>query len=163
MNKLLLLVPVLLLFLSACNSESAENYKQMLGAYERNDTEMIKLLDQTAENINSESNRDKALQTINETVIPEIGDFRQTIKNYTLSDDEHVKVQKSMITYLDNLENLMAQYSKFNEEFFFVNPLADHSITEKYSDALDNISAQEEKVEASKKEVNQLIGDNKAE
>ncbi|CAD2073366.1 hypothetical protein GCM10007275_01630 [Jeotgalicoccus coquinae] len=157
------LAPFILLFLGACSSESQENYTQMLGAFERNDTELNTKLDDTAKNISSEANRDKALKSINEDIIPGVGDFRQTINNYTLTDENHVTVQDAMIDYLNEVEDLMELYSDFNEEFFFVNPLGDDSIDEKLSSALEDINAQEEDVSAAKVKVNQLIGDNQTE
>lgn len=155
------LVSFTVLFLSACSSESNENYTQMLGAFERNDSELNTLLDETADNINKESNRDKALQSINENIIPSVGDFRQTISNYTLTEENHVEVQEAMIDYLNEVEDLMELYSNFNEEFFFVNPMGDDSVDEELKKALDNISSQEEDMQTAKDKVNQLIGDNR--
>ncbi|CEA00856.1 hypothetical protein BN1048_01116 [Jeotgalicoccus saudimassiliensis] len=157
------LVPFIVLFLGACSSESEENYTQMLGAFERNDSELNTKLDETAKNISKESNRDKALQSINDDIIPSIGDFRQTINNYTLTDENHLEVQDAMTDYLDQVEDLMVLYSNLNEDFFFVNPLGDDSIDERLNTALDNISAQEKEMHEAKEKVNQLIGDNQAE
>lgn len=163
MKKLMFLVPFIVLLLSACSSESKENYTQMLGAFERNDNELNTMLNETAENINSESNREKALKSINENIIPSVADFRQTINNYTLSDEQHVEVQAAMIDYLNEVEDLMELYSDFNEKFFFVNPLGDDSIDEQLNNALDEISTQEEDMEKAKDNVQQLIGDNEEE
>lgn len=163
MKKLMFLVPFIVLLLSACSSESKENYTQMLGAFERNDKELNAMLNETAENINSESNREKALKSINENIIPSVADFRQTINNYTLSDEQHVEVQAAMIDYLNEVEDLMELYSDFNEKFFFVNPLGDDSIDEQLNNALDEISTQEEDMEKAKDNVQQLIGDNEEE
>ena len=68
MRRIMFLAPFILLFLGACSSESQENYTQMLGAFERNDTELNTKLDDTAKNISSEANRDKALKSINEDI-----------------------------------------------------------------------------------------------
>lgn len=163
MKKLMFLVPFIVLLLSACSSESKENYTQMLGAFERNDKELNTMLNETAENISSESNREKALKSINEDIIPRVTDFRQTINNYTLSDEQHVEVQEAMIDYLNEVEDLMELYSKFNEEFFFVNPLGDDSIDDQLNSSLDKISTQEEDMEKAKDNIHQLIGDNEAE
>lgn len=163
MKRIIFLLLFIVLFLGACSSESTENYTQMLGAFERNDSELNTKLDETAKNISSESNREKALKSINEDIIPSIGDFRQTISNYTLTDENHLEVQDAMTDYLNEVEDLMELYSNFNEEFFFVNPLGEDSIDEKLNSALDDISAQEEEMHAAKNQVNQLIGDNKQE
>ena len=163
MKKLMFLVPFIVLILSACSSESKENYTQMLGAFERNDSELNSVLDETVKNISSDSNREKALKSINEEIIPRVADFRQTINNYTLSDEQHVEVQEAMIDYLNEVEDLMELYSNFNEEFFFVNPLGDDSIDDQLNSSLDKISTQEEDMEKAKDNVHQLIGDNEAE
>ncbi|WP_213810512.1 hypothetical protein [Jeotgalicoccus sp. WY2] len=68
-----------------------------------------------------------------------------------------------MIDYLNEVEDLMELYSKFNEEFFFVNPLGDDSIDDQLNSSLDKISTQEEDMEKAKDNVHQLIGDNEAE
>ena len=161
MKKLMFLVPFIVLILSACSSESKENYTQMLGAFERNDSELNSVLDETVKNISSDSNREKALKSINEEIIPRVADFRQTINNYTLSDEQHVEVQEAMIDYLNEVEDLMELYSNFNEEFFFVNPLADESIDDKLNDALAAINTQEEDMQKAKKHVDNLTGKQK--
>ncbi|WP_213810511.1 hypothetical protein [Jeotgalicoccus sp. WY2] len=46
MKKLMFLVPFIVLLLSACSSESKENYTQMLGAFERNDKELNTMLNE---------------------------------------------------------------------------------------------------------------------
>ena len=161
MKKLLWIMPFIVLFLSACSSESKENYTQMLGAFERNDNELNTILNETDENISSEANREKALKSINDDIIPRIADFRQTINNYTLNDEQHIEVQKAMIDYLNEVENLMELYSDFNEEFFFVNPLADESIDDKLNDALAAINTQEEDMQKAKKHVDNHTGEQK--
>lgn len=159
MKRIVFLVPFIVLFFSACSSESEENFTQMLGAFERHDSELNTMLDQTTENISSESNRDKALQSINEKIIPKVNDFRHTINNYTLSNDEHLEVQEAMVDYLDEVEDLMELYSNFNEKFFFVNPLSDDSIDETLNEELDKINQAEEEMDAAKKNVNQMIAE----
>lgn len=158
MKKLMFLVPFIVLLLSACSSESKENYTQMLGAFERNDNELNTMLNETDEDISSEANRDKALKSINEDIIPRVADFRQTINNYTLNDEQHIEVQETMIDYLNEVEELMELYSNFNEEFFFVNPLGDDSIDDKLNDALAEINTQEEDMQKAKEHVDNLIG-----
>ena len=159
MKRIVFLVPFIVLFFSACSSEYEENFTQMLGAFERHDSELNTMLDQTTENISSESNRDKALQSINEKIIPKVDDFRHTINNYTLSNDEHLEVQEAMVDYLDEVEDLMELYSNFNEKFFFVNPLSDDSIDETLNEELDKINQAEEEMDAAKKNVNQMIAE----
>lgn len=157
------LVPFIVLFLGACSSESKENYTQMLGAFERNDSELNTMLNETAQNISSDSNREKALQNINEDIIPRISDFRQTVSNYTLSDENHIEVQEAMIDYLNEVEDLMGLYSNFNEEFFFVNPLGDESIDGTLNEEMDKISEQEDAMQAARTHVHELIGENEEE
>lgn len=157
------LVPFFVLFLGACSSESTENYTQMLGAFERNDSELSAMLDEAAENINSDSNREKALKSINENIIPSIDDFRQTVSNYTLADKNHIEVQEAMIDYLNEVEDLMGLYSSFNEEFFFVNPLGDDSIDATLNEEMDKISRQEEDMQSARTKVHELIGENEEE
>lgn len=157
------LVPFFVLFLGACSSESTENYTQMLGAFERNDSELSAMLDEAAENINSDSNHEKALKSINENIIPRISDFRQTVSNYTLADENHIEVQDAMIDYLNEVEDLMGLYSSFNEEFFFVNPLGDESIDGTLNEEMDKISEQEEDMQSARTKVHELIGENEEE
>lgn len=159
MKKLLFLAPFIVLFISACSSESKENYTQMLGAFERNDTELNTMLNETAENINSEPNREKSLKSINENIIPRVADFRQTINNYKLNDEAHIEVQKAMVDYLNEVEGLMELYSNFNEAFFFVNPLDDDSIDSKANDALAEIKRREQDMRQAKDHVDKLIGE----
>ena len=47
MKRIVFLVPFIVLFFSACSSESEENFTQMLGAFERHDSELNTMLDQT--------------------------------------------------------------------------------------------------------------------
>lgn len=159
MKKLLWLVPFILL-LCACNDESEENYTQMLGAFERNDSELNTLLDDAIKNIDGSADRDQALKNINDKIIPKVEDFRQTLNNYTLTSDSHVEVRDSMLNYLNDFETLMKMYSKFNTEFYLVNPLSDESINEEINNLLDEIKAQEEKMSAAKEKVEKLIGEN---
>jgi len=162
MKKLLWLVPFILL-LCACNDESEENYTQMLGAFERNDSELNTLLDDAIKNIDGAANRDEALKNINDKIIPKVEDFRQTLNNYTITSETHVEVRDAMINYLNEFETLMEMYSKFNTDFYLVNPLSDESINEELNGLLDEIKNQEEKMSAAKDEVETLIGENSEE
>lgn len=162
MKKLLWFMPLIFL-LSACNAESEENYTQMLGAYERHNSELNTELDDVLETINGSSNREEALKSINENILPKVDDFRQTLNNYTLTSDAHLEIRDAMTTYLDEFQRLMEMYSSFNTEFYLVNPLSDESIDEALEDALEDIKAQEEKMKAAKASAETLIGDNKEE
>lgn len=162
MKKLLWLVPFILL-LCACNDESEENYTQMLGAFERNDSELNSLLDDTIKNINDAANRDEALKSLNDQIIPKVDSFRQTLNNYTIISEPHVEIREAMITYLDEFELLMEMYSDFNTEFYLVNPLSDESIDEELNSDLSEIEAQEETMRAAKDNVDKLIAENEEE
>lgn len=160
MKRYILLFSFILLVLSACSSESTENYSQMTSAFERNDSELNKKISETVTNIQEESNRDKALADINEGIIPRIDDFKQTIDNYTLSEDNHLEVQEAIQTYLDNLRTLMELYSEINSEFFIVNPLEDESLSEDINQQLEEIQNLEEEVQKNRADIDQLISEN---
>lgn len=162
MKKLLWFVPLIFL-LSACNAESEENYTQMLGAYERHNSELNTQLDDAIETINNSSNRESALKSINENILPKIDDFRQTLNNYTLTSNTHLEIREAMMTYLDELQRLMEMYSDFNTEFYLVNPLSDESIDEELDSSLEDLKAQEETMKNAKAEADKLIGDNSEE
>ncbi|QQD85210.1 MULTISPECIES: membrane lipoprotein lipid attachment site-containing protein [Jeotgalicoccus] len=160
MKRYILLFSFILLVLSACSSESTENYSQMTSAFERNDSELNKKISETVTNIQEESNRDKALADINEGIIPRIDDFKQTIDNYTLSDEAHIEVQEAIQTYLDNLRTLMELYSEINSEFFIVNPFEDASLSEDINQQLEEIQNLEEEVQKNRADIDQLISEN---
>lgn len=160
MKRYILLFSFILLVLSACSSESTENYSQMTSAFERNDSELNKKISETVTNIQEESNRDKALADINEGIIPRIDDFKQTIDNYTLSEDNHLEVQEVIQTYLDNLRTLMELYSEINSEFFIVNPFEDESLSEDINQQLEEIQNLEEEVQKNRADIDQLISGN---
>lgn len=160
MKRYILLFSLILLVLSACSSESTENYSQMTSAFERNDSELNKKISETVTNIQEESNRDKALAGINEGIIPRIDDFKQTIDNYTLSEDHHLEVQEAIQTYLDNLRTLMELYSEINSEFFIVNPFEDESLSEDINQQLEEIQNLEEEVQKNRADIDQLISEN---
>lgn len=160
MKRYILLFSLILLVLSACSSESTENYSQMTSAFERNDSELNKKISETVTNIQEESNRDKALADINEGIIPRIDDFKQTIDNYTLSEDHHLEVQEAIQTYLDNLRTLMELYSEINSEFFIVNPFEDESLSEDINQQLEEIQNLEEEVQKNRADIDQLISEN---
>lgn len=160
MKRYILLFSFILLVLSACSSESTENYSQMTSAFERNDSELNKKISETVTNIQEESNRDKALADINEGIIPRIDDFKQTIDNYTLSDEAHIEVQEAIQTYLDNLRTLMELYSEINSEFFIVNPFEDESLSEDINQQLEEIQNLEEEVQKNRADIDQLISEN---
>ncbi|MCK1977343.1 hypothetical protein LNK15_09780 [Jeotgalicoccus huakuii] len=160
MKRYILLFSLILLVLSACSSESTENYSQMTSAFERNDSELNKKISETVTNIQEESNRDKALADINEGIIPRIDDFKQTIDNYTLSEDHHLEVQEAIQTYLDNLRTLMELYSEINSEFFIVNPIEDESLSEDINQQLEEIQNLEEEVQKNRADIDQLISEN---
>lgn len=160
MKRYILLFSLILLVLSACSSESTENYSQMTSAFERNDSELNKKISETVTNIQEESNRDKALADINEGIIPRIDDFKQTIDNYTLSEDHHLEVQEAIQTYLDNLRTLMELYSEINSEFFIVNPFEDESLSEDINQQLEKIQNLEEEVQKNRADIDQLISEN---
>lgn len=160
MKRYILLFSLILLVLSACSSELTENYSQMTSAFERNDSELNKKISETVTNIQEESNRDKALADINEGIIPRIDDFKQTIDNYTLSDEAHIEVQEAIQTYLDNLRTLMELYSEINSEFFIVNPFEDESLSEDINQQLEEIQNLEEEVQKNRADIDQLISEN---
>lgn len=160
MKRYILLFSLILLVLSACSSESTENYSQMTSAFERNDSELNKKISETVTNIQEESNRDKALADINEGIIPRIDDFKQTIDNYTLSEDHQLEVQEAIQTYLDNLRTLMELYSEINSEFFIVNPFEDESLSEDINQQLEKIQNLEEEVQKNRADIDQLISEN---
>ncbi|WP_166626803.1 hypothetical protein [Jeotgalicoccus sp. S0W5] len=160
MKRYILLFSFILLVLSACSSESTENYSQMTSAFERNDSELNKKISETVTNIQEESSRDKALADINEGIIPRIDDFKQTIDNYTLSEDNHLEVQEAIQTYLDNLRTLMELYSEINSEFFIVNPFEDESLSEDINQQLEEIQNLEEEVQKNRADIDQLISEN---
>lgn len=160
MKRYILLFSLILLVLSACSSESTENYSQMTSAFERNDSELNKKISETVTNIQEESNRDKALADINEGIIPRIDDFKQTIDNYTLSEDHQLEVQEAIQTYLDNLRTLMELYSEINSEFFIVNPFEDESLSEDINQQLEEIQNLEEEVQKNRADIDQLISEN---
>ena len=160
MKRYILLFSLILLVLSACSSELTENYSQMTSAFERNDSELNKKISETVTNIQEESNRDKALADINEGIIPRIDDFKQTIDNYTLSEDNHLEVQEAIQTYLDNLRTLMELYSEINSEFFIVNPFEDESLSEDINQQLEEIQNLEEEVQKNRADIDQLISEN---
>lgn len=160
MKKYILLLSFVLLILSACNSESTENYSQMTSAFERNDTELNNEITETVANIEEDANRDKALADINEGIIPRIDDFKQTIDNYTLSEENHLEVQEAMQTYLDNLKELMEMYSDINSDFFIANPFEDESLSEDINQQLKEIQNLEEEVQKNRADIDQLISEN---
>lgn len=160
MKKYILLLSFVLLILSACNSESTENYSQMTSAFERNDTELNNEITETVANIEEDTNRDKALADINEGIIPRIDDFKQTIDNYTLSEENHLEVQEAMQTYLDNLKELMEMYSDINSDFFIANPFEDESLSEDINQQLKEIQNLEEEVQKNRADIDQLISEN---
>lgn len=161
MKRYIFLFSCILLVLSACSSESTENYSQMTSAFERNDSELNNEISETVANIEEESNRDKALADINEGIIPRIDDFKQTIDNYTLSDETHIEVQEAIQTYLDNLRTLMKLYSEINSDFFIVNPFEDESLSEDIDNQIQEIESLEEEVQKNRADIDQLISENK--
>src|SRR5699024_16594 len=70
-----------------------------------------KTIKKKTKNIKKYNNRDKALHEINDKLIPQIEDFQQTVKNYQLEDDEQIKVQNSMLSYLEETKKLLKMYS----------------------------------------------------
>src|SRR5699024_919500 len=137
---------LVLLILSACNNQAEENYQQLLTSFERNDSSLNKAFEETTKNIEEDSNRDKALHDINDKLIPQIEDFQQTVKNYQLEDDEQIKVQNSMLSYLEENKKLLKMYSDLNSEFFMVNSLNDESMEDSVGKQLNEIKNQEERV-----------------
>ena len=147
---------LVLLILSACNNQAEENYQQLLTSFERNDSSLNKAFEETTKNIEEDSNRDKALHDINDKLIPQIEDFQQTVKNYQLEDDEQIKVQNSMLSYLEETKKLLKMYSDLNSEFFMVNSLNDESMEDSVGKQLNEIKNQEEKVSNLKNDVKTL-------